>query len=182
MSVDISGHVAPTSSEKEAANESSQFGVETDAFLDSQPQLVNVKKYQAMVERVARRESKSIDVWVDDVEHWIEEEEAQGNFTLLDPELRQEARMLASRIETNTLRYVGLMEQALDAMVKEEKEKNPSLFTAPARFNHNSQTQRTHEQNAATQTEAMDEDHGDGEEGEPSKPSSHTVQAKLLRQ
>lgn len=173
--------------------ESTQFGVETDEFLDSQPTLVSVKKYQVMVERVAKRESKSIDVWVDDVEHWVDQEEANGRLALVDYELRQEARQLASKIEGNTMRYVGLLEELLDAMVKEEKAKNellrPSLFSSRSQHDPTSSSQQE-----ATQRNGASMDIGEdltaqanGEQAEDedeatSKSSARLVQAKLHRQ
>lgn len=167
-------------------NESSQFGFETDAFLDSQPQVMHVKKYQAMVERVAKRESKTIDVWVDDVELWMEEQATSGNFDLLDPEVLREARILAENIEKNTLRYVGLMEEILDAMVKEEKKKNPSLYSDPKLGGHDfsSQTQAANGLNSGDNddTQVVDGANENGEDDDTSKASTRLVQAKLLRQ
>lgn len=84
---------------------------------------MRVHKYLFMVERVARRESKVIEVRADDIEEWVRGEEDSGSLALLDPELRQEARELPAKIEGNTLRYVGLMETVLDAMVEEAKER-----------------------------------------------------------
>jgi DNA replication licensing factor MCM7 len=81
-----------------------------------------VKKYQLMVERIVRRESKVIEVWIDDLDRWREKEEKSGRFVLLDVELRMEARELPHKIENNTMRYLSLMEEVLDEMVKEERE------------------------------------------------------------
>lgn len=96
-----------------------KFGSE---IVGSSSDIVPVKKYQLMVERVVRKQSKVIDVWVDDVERWREKEEKSGSFASMAVELRQTAREMPDMIENNTMRYMSLMEEILDEMVREERQ------------------------------------------------------------
>lgn len=80
-------------------------------------------KYPALVSIVVRGASKVIDVLVDDVARWVNVESARPEWLQLDLEIRAEALELAEKIETNTLRYMGLLEEVLDELVKEEEAK-----------------------------------------------------------
>ena len=96
-----------------------KFGSE---IVGSSSDIVPVKKYQLMVERVVRKQSKVIDVWIDDIERWREKEEKSGSFASMAVEMRQTAREIPEMIENNTMRYMSLMEAILDEMVREERQ------------------------------------------------------------
>ena len=82
-----------------------------------------VCKYPALITSVVRGKMKVVDVLVDDVVRWVSLESSKPEWQQLDLEVRSEALKLAEKIEHNTLRYMGLLEELLDQMVKEEQAK-----------------------------------------------------------
>jgi hypothetical protein len=123
VQIDLSKDLNGDWNAEEVKKGEEEFGRIVDDNLASDGGLVSVKKYVMMVERVVRRESKVIDVLVDDLERWRREVEKTGNWAPLEIESYQDAREMAEKIENNTMRYMALLEEVIDEMVKEEREK-----------------------------------------------------------
>lgn len=108
------------SSAKDTQGESSQsqgaFDSQPDSMDMTGPRTVAIRKYVELVDRVARKQVKAIDVWVEEVESWCFKRRLTVN---LSPEEISELVTLPNKIEENTLRYMSLLEEVLDDMVKE---------------------------------------------------------------
>lgn len=86
-----------------------------DEDFDSVRHTIRVRKYAAIIEKVARREVKEIVVRIEEIDSWCQQERSKPD---LSPEETAELIELAKKIEENTLRYVWLIEKALDEMVR----------------------------------------------------------------
>jgi hypothetical protein len=160
----------------ELENAAASFGDDTQGVEASQPDLSLIHKYQALISLVVQRKSKVIDVRVDDVALWIGRELENGSLANAGPEDRIQARSLPSKIEGNTMRYVALMEEVLDQLVREETLRlglRPSL--ASQRYRSGTFGMSDEAANAIDSSQAHDEN------GEGARERS-IVRAKLDRQ
>jgi len=80
-------------------------------------------KYLSIISLVARGITKVVDVLVDDVARWVTLESSRPEWHIQDIEVRQEALNLSEKMENNTMRYAGLLEELLDELVKEEMQR-----------------------------------------------------------